>query len=107
MAAVGVSGFGFWATAMNSKYLTRDGSPCEFNPDIDLIDPAIPAGYNRSAIDMLTAAYSNAGMLPFHFARPCLEIVGASIQYGSTPGEYNVTSKGTCIPADLRDPVTA
>ena len=107
MSAIGISGFGVWATALNSQYLTQDGSPCEFNPDIDILDPALPAGYNRSRIDDLAAAYSRQGMDLFHFARPCLEIVGASVQYGPSPGSFNVSSKGFCRPADLRDPATA
>jgi hypothetical protein len=74
MARSGVRLFGVWQSALYSALLTTTGVPCEFDPNIDLIDPNLDAAMNRSVLQEFTRLHRSEGVAPFHFARPCLEV---------------------------------
>jgi hypothetical protein len=107
MHAAGVGRYGVWHTALNSSYITRPSCPksCCFNPDIDLLDPNLDAARNLSIVAQFAAEVRQAGVTPFHFARPCAEITGANVTYDGgaakfTPGDFSRA-------IDLRDPAVA
>jgi hypothetical protein len=101
---MGIEQFGIWKTAVYSgclignKDCSREiipecgpldnGDNCEFNANIDLIDPNLDAGPDRSKINSLASAYQGGNVDLFWFTRPCMEITGANITYGSN-GAYS------------------
>ena len=96
MAAAGVHLFGVWQTAVYSALVTEDGAACEFMPNIDLVAPNLDAGPNRSVLDAFTRTFRAAGVSAFHFARPCLEVKGAGIDYAT-----GIFRKGATTQSDL------
>jgi hypothetical protein len=98
MAAAGVDLFGVWQTAVYSPLVTSDGSSAEFMPNIDLVAPNLDAGPNRSVLNAFTQTFTEAGVTPFHFARPCLEVKGAGIEYSAAGPQFK---KGVITKSDL------
>jgi hypothetical protein len=100
MSQLGFERFGVWQTALNSSYLGPSdssdprnclGGRCEFNPNIDLIDPNIDASMDAvnpdpetSILKDFTDQYRNNNMDVFWFSRPCMHIDGADILYDGT-----------------------
>ena len=56
---------------------------------------------NRSLLNDFTDEYQKAGVRLFHFARPCLEVKGANIDYHPPNGGAPVITKGVKMVSDL------
>ena len=114
MSAAGVGRYGVWKDALDASLLsnncgpgsTVEGCPGEFNPDINLLDPSLDAARDNASLAAFAATVRAAGVVPFHFSRPCAEIAGATVTYDSSGGP--VFGKGPFAKhVDLRDAATA
>jgi hypothetical protein len=107
LESAGITRFGVWATALHSTYITNPvcGTisqwDCEFNPEIQLLDPEIDAARTPSKINEFVQTHAAVGISTLWFARPCNEILGASITY-NPDGTYAFTG-GTFREMDLRN----
>lgn len=106
MQDLGFESFGLWETALNSACLIGDKNcsrtfiqecfdkgniggtaNCEFSGNIDLIDPNIDAGRNKTKIKEFTDAYIPNNISIFWYVRPCGEIYGANISFDAQGNE--------------------
>lgn len=112
MQSLGFEYFGIWQTALNSACLIGDkncsrtfvqecydagnvgsSANCEFNSNIDLIDPNIDAGRNKTKIKDFTQQYMPYNISVFWYIRPCAEIYGANISFDSQGNEVFTAGK--------------
>jgi len=77
------SGTSINAIHINNTKFPSDWEPVSthFNPNIELIDPNIDAGFDSSKIDSLLASYNSNSIAPLWYLRACTEIDGADIVY--------------------------
>lgn len=88
MGSSGVQLFGVWGTTQ--RWQDVADRYVRFEPRIDLLDANLYEASRPEALSNFLSNFSAHGVTPFWFSRPCLDVVGARIDY-APDGTYSIT----------------
>lgn len=103
MEQAGLQMFGVWGSTLHASHITRDSLDIGMIPPY-FFDPYLDVGPNRSKIGAIAARYNAAGKKLFWYMRECVDLPGASINYGTGEITRSTTNGNEENFFDLRVP---